>query len=100
MIEVLKAAAVVGVIALMVAPGPRSAAASSHTPSVHYGGHSLALKEALLTTGDMRVLPGAPADIRVGAVDKTKGLYDDPDPRLPCGRKAPTIETGDAVGEE
>lgn len=93
-------AIIVGLVAMAAIPMTSAAAATSQAAKVHYGGRSPSLRAALLTTDDLESLPDAPLGLGVGAVNDTSGVYRDPDPRLPCGRKAPTISTSQAVGEQ
>jgi hypothetical protein len=94
---------VVVVVVAAVLPAVSAAVAGSNTPQIHFRGHSLALKVVLLTEDDVQGLPDVPGGFKVGAINKTSGLYQDPDPRLPCGQKIPATagaNTGAAVGEE
>jgi len=98
------AAAVLGLLILeSIGPTSGATASVSKTPQVHFKGRSLALKVVLLTESDLSGLADAPVGLKVGAVNKTAGLYQDPDPRLPCGQKpgrAASMSAGQAVGEE
>lgn len=50
-----------------------------------------------LTTGDLRAIPGLPTDVRVAAIDTTK-IFENPDPRGPCGAKIPQPSFKNAAG--
>jgi hypothetical protein len=84
------AGVVAGLIALM---GVSSCSSStprslhSNTPAIATGAGSSSQKSALLTTDDLRAIPGAPADIRVASPDQPTSLYQNPDQIGPCGQK-------------
>jgi hypothetical protein len=59
----------------------------------------LSLKEVLLSAGDIERIPGGPLNVTVSKVNDASGIYEDPDPRLPCGRKAPNFNASHAVDE-
>lgn len=88
------------VMGLVAYPGSLAAAAPSQTPQAHYGGRSPALKNALLSTGDIESIPEGPLNVTMSKINDTSGLYQDPDPRLPCGRKAPNFNSSKAVEEQ
>jgi hypothetical protein len=79
-----------------------ASAAGSQTPPLHFGGRVPALKNVLLTAGDIEAVPLAPPNVDVSKVNDASGLYQDPDPRLPCGRKAsnPKVGLNHAVEEQ
>jgi hypothetical protein len=81
-------------------PSSLASAAPSQTPQVHYGGRSPALKNVLLSTGDIEGIPEGPLNVTMSKINDTSGLYQDPDPRLPCGRKAPNFNAKRAVEEQ
>jgi hypothetical protein len=81
-------------------PMGNASASPSNTPPLHFGGRSPLLKATLLTARDIEDIPGAPPNVKVSKVDDASGLYQDPDPRLPCGRKAPNFNTSHAVEEQ
>src|SRR5580700_9386591 len=62
---------------------------ASKTPAIQTGAGSSSEKSALLTTADLRAIPGAPADITVSSPKQPKTVYQDPDQIGPCGRKLP-----------
>jgi hypothetical protein len=72
----------------------------SQTPQLHFNGRSASLKEALVTAGDIEGIPGGPLNVTVSKVNDATGLYQDPDPRLPCGAKAPKLNARNAVEEQ
>jgi hypothetical protein len=81
-------------------PTLSAAAPVSQTPQLHFNGRSASLKEALVTAGDIEGIPGGPLNVTVSKVNDATGLYQDPDPRLPCGAKAPKLNARNAVEEQ
>jgi hypothetical protein len=85
---------------IVLSPVGIAAASPSQTPRLHFNGRSPALRDALLTAGDIESIPGGPLNVTVSKVNDTSGLYQDPDPRLPCGKKVPVLKTSNAVEEQ
>jgi hypothetical protein len=88
------------VMGLVAYPSCLVSAAPSQTPQVHYGGRSAALKDVLLSARDIEGIPEGPLNVAMTKINDTSGLYQDPDPRLPCGRKAPNVNSVQAVEEQ
>lgn len=70
----------------------------SQTPRVKQGASS-GLTRALLTTADLRTVRGLPRDIEAVSLDAVR-LFENPDPRGPCGAKIdpPELSRGRGVG--
>lgn len=65
-----------------------SESSRSQTPRIEERAAS-ELTSSLLTTADLRSVPGLPRDVEAVSLDVV-GLYENPDPRGPCGAKIHT----------
>lgn len=70
---------------------------ASQTPRVTTDNTTSELKSALLTTADVRAVQGLPNDLAVTSLDDMS-VYEDPDPRGPCGAKIAPPDFSDGVG--
>lgn len=86
--------------ALVGLPTCIASAASSRTPPLHFGGRSPGLEDVLLTAGDVEGIPDGPLNVAISKIDAATRLYQNPDPRLPCGRVAPNFNSSRAVEEQ
>ncbi len=91
--------AVLGALALPAASctSVPTRTAQSTTPRITTGVPSPGLPTALLTVAALSPLPGAPAGIAVSPANAA-AVYQDPDPRTPCGEPAPLPDLTHAAG--
>ena len=84
-------------VAVLAACGGGNERGESQTPRLRADSRN-ALAEALLTTKDLRSVRGLPADIEAASLDELP-LYEDPDPRGPCGARIdqPDLARGQSV---
>ena len=69
---------------------------TSRTPRITVGGGT-PLAAALLSATDLRGVPGLPGDVGVTPLTNLK-VYEDPDPRAPCGAHVPSLNLSGAAG--
>ncbi len=86
--------ALAAIAALVLASCSDGGAASTTTPSTISSGGSLA--PALLTSSQLRRVPGF-STATLTSVPKVE-VFDDPNPRGPCGGAVPRINLDDAIG--
>jgi hypothetical protein len=71
-------------------------AAGSRTPRITVGSGTPLFK-ALVTAADLRAVPGLPSDVHVTSL-KDLNVFEDPDPRAPCGAHVPRLNLAGAAG--
>jgi hypothetical protein len=81
------AAVGVAVASALSACSSTPAPTRSLTPAIPTGRGTASEKEALLTTNDLRAIPGAPTQIEVDSSKQPSGVYRDPDQIAPCGQR-------------